>query len=75
LRGNDEIRLRAIGDGSVVHREWAAKNPRASFKTPITTNNLNAMPARETLFLITGTVGGPPAPGISLTSDHSASAE
>src|SRR5207248_11394120 len=26
---------RAIGDVSVVQREWAAKNPRATFRTPI----------------------------------------
>jgi len=30
---------------SVVQREWAAKNPRPTFKTPITTNDLNAKPA------------------------------
>jgi acetyl-CoA acetyltransferase len=27
---------------SVVQREWAAKNPRATFKTPITVEVLNS---------------------------------
>jgi hypothetical protein len=34
LRGNDQINCWAMV--SVVQREWAAKNPRATFKAPIT---------------------------------------
>jgi acetyl-CoA acetyltransferase len=40
FRGNDEIKARAIGDGLAVQREWAAKNPRATFKAPITVEDV-----------------------------------
>jgi len=57
LRGNDEISRRAIGDGlgrAVVQREWAAKNPRATSRTPITVEdvlNSRMIPPRSAVAL------------------------